>query len=192
MIRRVRLRIPILALAALAATCAAHAQAPVGLTPAPGGLTPASGGLIPFNAPVRIPDQGPLPTFSPEVLQLFTLDGEFSKSVEAGGGAAFASWFADDAVTLSNGKAPVLTKAGILDHARWKPDEYRLQWTPMGAKMSDSGDMGFTWGHYDATTFHPGAGSPTVLGGRYITIWKKQADGKWKVALDASADEPKS
>jgi ketosteroid isomerase-like protein len=28
------------------------------------------------------------------------------------------------------------------------------------------------------------------VSGRYITIWKKQADGEWKVELDASNDEP--
>ncbi len=186
------MRIPILALATFAALHhTGHAQAQVGLTPPPGALTPATGSFLPPNAPTRIPDQGPLPTFSPQVLQLLTLDGQFSQSVEKGGGAAFASWFADDAVTLSNGKAPVLNKTGIMDHARWKPEEYKLQWTPMGGKMSDSGDMGFTWGHYDATTYHPAGGNPTVLGGRYITVWKRQADGKWKVALDASAEEPK-
>ncbi len=128
---------------------------------------------------------------SPGALQLLTLDGEFSQAVAKGGGAAFVQWFADDAVTLSNGRAPVLTKAGIAASAQWKPDEYTLQWIPMGAQMGPSGDMGFTWGHYDATTKVGKGANPTTLSGRYITIWKRQADGKWKVALDASADEPK-
>ena len=29
-----------------------------------------------------------------------------------------------------------------------------------------------------------------VISGRYFTVWKKLSDGTWKVALDASADEP--
>jgi ketosteroid isomerase-like protein len=33
-------------------------------------------------------------------------------------------------------------------------------------------------------------GKPVVTTGRYITIWKKQPNGEWKVAMDASADEP--
>ena len=124
-------------------------------------------------------------------LQLLTLDGEFSQAVAKGGGAAFVQWFADDAVTLSNGKTPILTKAGIAATARWSPAVYILQWLPMGAQMGPSGDMGFTWGHYDATTTGAKGTSPTVQSGRYITVWKKQPDGQWKVALDASADEPK-
>ncbi len=124
-------------------------------------------------------------------LHLLTLDGEFSQAVAKGGGAAFVQWFADDAVTLSNGQPPVQTKAGIAAAAQWKPGEYTLQWIPMGAQMGPSGDMGFTWGHYDATTKQASGVSPTVKSGRYVTIWKRQPDGKWKVALDASAEEPK-
>ena len=33
-------------------------------------------------------------------------------------------------------------------------------------------------------------GSPLLISGRYFTVWKKLPDGTWKVALDASADEP--
>ena len=153
----------------------------------------AQEGSFPPPAKIRTPVAGTagLAALSPGALQLLTLDGEFNQSVSKGGGAAFVEWFTDDAVTLSNGQQPVLTKAGIAVNAHWKPGEYQLQWQPMGAQMGDSGDMGFTWGHYDATTFHPG-GNPTTQSGRYITIWKKQSTGGWKVALDASANEPKS
>jgi ketosteroid isomerase-like protein len=54
--------------------------------------------------------------------------------------------------------------------------------------MGPSNDTGFTWGHYDATTLDKD-GKSTVTGGRYITFWKK-VKGEWKVALDASANEP--
>jgi ketosteroid isomerase-like protein len=54
--------------------------------------------------------------------------------------------------------------------------------------MGPSNDAGFTWGHYDATVIDKD-GKSTVHSGRYITFWKK-IDGKWKVALDASALEP--
>jgi ketosteroid isomerase-like protein len=33
-------------------------------------------------------------------------------------------------------------------------------------------------------------GNPVTVTGRFITIWRKQADGSWKVELDAGADEP--
>ena len=55
--------------------------------------------------------------------------------------------------------------------------------------MGPSNDMGFTWGHYEGRSKDKN-GEPVVLTGRYFTVWKKLPDGKWKVALDASANEP--
>lgn len=151
-------------------------------------LSAAAQAPLAFPAPAT---ESALPqtTLTPGVVQLLTLDGEFSQSVAKGGGAAFASWFAEDAVTLNNGKVPILGKAHIGATARWKPDEYQLVWLPMGAQMGPSGDMGFTWGHYDSTSKDKN-GNAVTLSGRYITMWKRMPDGKWKVALDASAQEP--
>ncbi len=131
-----------------------------------------------------------MPTLSPGVIELVKLEGEFSDSVSKGGGKAFASWFADDGVTLNNGKPAVLGRTAIAANANWDPTVYQLSWYAEGAQMAPSNDAGFTWGHYDATTNNKD-GRPTTLSGRYITFWKK-VDGKWKVALDASADEPSS
>lgn len=129
------------------------------------------------------------PNLTPEILHLFELDGLFSQAVAKGGGKAFADWFADDAVTLSNGRPAVLGRASIARDAQWQPADYQLAWIPEGAQMGPSADMGFTWGHYEGRS-RDKAGQPVVTSGRYITIWKKQPDGKWKVAMDASADEP--
>ena len=129
------------------------------------------------------------PTLSPGVLMLLELDGKFQQSVAAGGGKAFASWFADDAVTLNNGKPAMMGRAAIAAQAQWDPKTYQLTWTPQGAQMGPSNDMGFTWGHYEGRSRDKN-GQPIVISGRYFTVWKKVADGSWKVAMDASADEP--
>ena len=129
------------------------------------------------------------PTLSPGVLLLLELDGKFQKAVAAGGGKAFASWFADDAVTLNNGKPAVMGRAAIAAQAQWDPKAYQLTWTSQGAQMGPSNDMGFTWGHYEGHSKDKN-GEPVVISGRYFTVWKKVADGSWKVALDASANEP--
>jgi ketosteroid isomerase-like protein len=128
------------------------------------------------------------PTLSPGVLKLLSLEGEFSAAVSAGGGRAFSSWFADDGVTLNNGQPAVRGRIAIAAAANWDPAQYKLSWYAEGAQMGPSNDTGFTWGHYDATTIGKD-GKSTTTSGRYITFWKK-VDGKWKVALDASANEP--
>jgi len=129
-----------------------------------------------------------MPTLSPGVLELLKLEGQFSAAVAAGGGKAFSSWFADDGVTLNNGQPAVLGRSAITSIANWDPATYKLTWFAEGAQMGPSNDTGFTWGHYDATTIDKD-GKSTTTGGRYITFWKK-VKGEWKVALDASANEP--
>jgi ketosteroid isomerase-like protein len=128
------------------------------------------------------------PTLSPGTMELLELDNKFSDETVKGGGRVFASWFADDALTLNNGKQPTYGKANIAASATWGPSDYELKWQPLGAQMGPSGDMGFTWGHYDGRGKDKNGGE-VVLSGRYITVWKK-VNGQWKVALDASANEP--
>ena len=106
----------------------------------------------------------------------------------AGGGATFAHWFADDAVTLNNGKPAVQGRGNIAASATWKPADYQLTWLPQGASMGPSNDMGYTWGSYEGRA-RDNNGQPVTTAGRYITIWRKQTDGQWKIALEASADD---
>jgi len=129
------------------------------------------------------------PAYSPDVAFLFGLEAKFAADTAKGGGAAFAKWFADDAVTLSNGQAPVIGRAAIAASTKWSAADYQLTWTPEGGRMSPAGDMGFTWGHYEGHFKKPD-GTSGVTSGRYMTVWKKEPDGSWKVVLDASNDEP--
>lgn len=129
------------------------------------------------------------PGLSPGVEFLYHLEAKFAADTAKGGGRAFAAWFAPDAVTLANGKAPVIGHDAIAAAATWSPQTYQLTWTPEGARMGPGGEMGFTWGHYDGVSKDQ-QGNTIRTSGRYMTVWKKQADGEWKVVLDASNDGP--
>lgn len=126
---------------------------------------------------------------SPSKALLFQLEATFAKDTAQGGGAAFAKWFADDAVTIANGQQPVRGRDAIARSANWSPSAYQLTWTPTDAVMSPAGDMGYTWGHYEGRS-KDADGNAKVTAGRYFTIWRKEPDGSWKVVLDASNQEP--
>lgn len=137
------------------------------------------------NAPNPLTDT----TVNPGKVLLFDLEARFAKDVAARGGAAFADWFANDGVTLGNGAAPKIGKVAIAKSANWSPKDYQLTWTPTDAMMGPSGDMGYTWGHYEGRS-KDANGNPVLTSGRYITMWRKEPDGNWKVVLDAGANEP--
>ncbi len=147
------------------------------------GTVPANPGGYKIISPLTTP------TLTPGQLTLLELEGRFSQAVADGGGKAFATWFAADAVTLNNGKPATLGRGAITANATWNPKEYLLTWVAQGAQMGPSNDMGFTWGHYEGRSTDKN-GQPVVTTGRYITVWKKLPDGTWKVAMDASAQEP--
>lgn len=131
-------------------------------------------------------------TVKPGKVLLFDLEARFAKDVLERGGAGFAEWFAEDGVALGNGKAPMIGKVAIAKSANWDPKLYQLTWTPTDAVMGPSGDMGYTWGHFDGYSKDVN-GNPVTTSGRYMTIWRKGADGEWKVVLDAGAnEEPKA
>jgi ketosteroid isomerase-like protein len=129
------------------------------------------------------------PTMKPGKMLLFDLEARFAKDVAARGGVAFADWFADDGVALGNGAPPQHGKVAITRSANWSPQVYQLSWTPTDAMMGPSGDMGYTWGHFEGHS-KDANGNPITTTGRYITVWRRQPDGNWKVVLDAGSNEP--
>jgi len=148
------------------------------------GQLPEAGSLS-ASAPNPLSD----PTLKPGKMLLFDLEAKFAKDVAERGGAAFADWFAEDGVALGNGTAPVVGKVAILKSANWLPKDYQLTWTPTDGLMGPSGDMGYTWGHFEGHS-KDANGNPVTTSGRYTTIWRKQPDGNWKVVLDAGSNEP--
>ena len=89
-------------------------------------------------------------------------------------------WFADDGVELGNGDVPLIGKVAIVKSANWSPKDYQLTWTPTDAMMGPSGDMGYTWGHFEGHS-KDANGNPVVTSGRYMTVWRREPDGSWKV-----------
>lgn len=58
-----------------------------------------------------------------------------------------------------------------------------IRWKPLRADVADSGDLGYTWGVAESG---PSADGPFKPYGIYVTIWKRQADGKWKFVYDSA------
>lgn len=68
---------------------------------------------------------------------------------------------------------------------------FRLQFSADQVRVSESGDLAYTRGHYSVTYSDQATQRPVNEAGTYLTIWHRQADGSWKVVEDmASADPP--
>jgi len=65
------------------------------------------------------------------------------------------------------------------------PPTARLTWEPSFVDVSASGDLGYTWGRYilNVPMTKQGA-APLIRMGTYVTIWRRQPNGAWKIVLD--------
>jgi len=64
-----------------------------------------------------------------------------------------------------------------------------LTWKPVYADMAASGDLGYTYGTFEFRS-RDKDGKLTVEYGKYVSIWKKQKDGSWKVVMDMGNSSP--
>jgi len=64
-----------------------------------------------------------------------------------------------------------------------------LAWEPVYAEVSASGDFGFTTGPWSFSRDH---NSDPVAFGHFVSIWKRGADGVWRVALDIGSDHERN
>src|SRR5215510_7678912 len=114
-------------------------------------------------------------------------DEQWSKVAAAKDLDKTVSFYAEGAVVLPPNQAAVTTKDGIRN--LWKAflDSLTdINWKTTRADMSKSGDMGYLIGTYEMTMK-----DGTKDKGKYCEVWKKQADGKWKVSADMfSSDLP--
>jgi ketosteroid isomerase-like protein len=120
---------------------------------------------------------------------LMKLESEFQKATAEKGWDGYASYFAEDGVELPNGESAVKGKQAVRKSlGDWTPG-MSLTWTPAGAGMAASGDLGYTYGEYTLKSKDKD-GHPVVRYGKYMTVWKKQKDGSWKVAADMGNNAP--
>jgi ketosteroid isomerase-like protein len=134
-----------------------------------------------------VPAQG---TKKTKVESLQQLEGAFMKEALEKGTTGYMSYYSDDATELPNGADAIVGKANIAKGMGFLDDKNnRLTWSPVSGVIADSGDLGYSWGIFEFRSKDKG-GTERVEHGKYLTIWKKQADGSWKVAVDMGNSGP--
>ncbi len=54
-----------------------------------------------------------------------------------------------------------------------------LSWEPLYAEVAESGELAFTYGIYELTV------EKSIHKGTYVSVWRKNSEGDWKLALDS-------
>ena len=111
-------------------------------------------------------------------------DAAWSKAAIAMDVAAVGSYYADDAVVLPPNMPIVIGKdAAQKAWAAILVPGNSTSWTASTVVSAASGDIVYDQGTYTASMKGPdGKAVPDT--GKYLCVWKKQADGSWKAVED--------
>jgi ketosteroid isomerase-like protein len=111
--------------------------------------------------------------------EIIKTDNDFSSmSSTMGMKKAFIEYMDDDGILLRPDHPPIIGANAIEYLTEQNDTSYTLTWNPSAAQVSASGDLGYSYGIYNLQL------QDSTLQGTYVSIWKKQKDGKWKFVLD--------
>ncbi len=114
---------------------------------------------------------------------LLKADADFAAlSEEKGLKAAFLENIDSNGVILRPDVLPMAGADAVDYIIALKDTGYTMLWKPSSAEVAVSGELGYTYGVYK---IKPSV-MDTVLYGTYVSIWKKQSDGKWKFVLQSN------
>ena len=125
------------------------------------------------------PDESAIEKWKQEILATEQAFMELVK--EQGMHKAFVSFAADDAVLMRNNSL-IIGKENI-DKQYQNQNSRGLVWEPDFIDVAASGDLAYTYGHY-TYTYADSTGASIENQGVFHTVWKRQADGRWKFVWD--------
>lgn len=117
---------------------------------------------------------------------LLAADRAFADSTDRHGLEGWMGWWADDGVRLQMGGPVAQGTAAIrrFDAGLFADSTMILRWTPTEAGTFADGRHGFTTG---TGALVRRDGSDTAWAGSYVTIWRRNDDGRWRVILDTGS-----
>jgi ketosteroid isomerase-like protein len=120
--------------------------------------------------------------------EIMQADRDFNKATQEKRAEGWLSYFALDEAAVPD--PPTAGREAI--RARYEktfsnPD-FTLTWEPIKAEVFPAGNVGYTTGKYVAR-FKNKEGRMMESRGRYITVWRKQDDGTWKIVTDTGGPD---
>jgi len=109
-----------------------------------------------------------------------------ARALVVGWKQAFLEYFASDAVGFEEGRAGLAREQ--LAKAPDPPPDLQLIWEPRFGDIAGSGDLGYLTGPVRNVRASRDGGKPRYS--NYMSVWKRQRDGSFKVVMDAGINTP--
>ncbi len=119
-------------------------------------------------------------------LEIMMEDRAFNTAVNDQGPSQWSMYFSPDGSVIEEGVGLIEGQESIqaaFDEAIYSGELAGLRWNPNSAEVSLTGDLGYTVGSF-ATEETDSAGVRSKVLGLYVSIWRRQDDGTWKVEMN--------
>jgi uncharacterized protein (TIGR02246 family) len=137
-------------------------------------------------APVPTPPAAPPDTHDADVKAIKDLEATWVQNFASKDPDKIAAVYADDAsvmitdMPVINGipAAKTALKSMVADK------NFSITFASDKVDVAKSADIAYSQGTYTMTSTNPKTKKPATDKGKYVTVFKKQADGSWKVVAD--------
>ena len=122
---------------------------------------------------------------------LRSLIKDWSAAAQAKDAVKFVGVYADDAVVMMANAPDIRGIAAIREGipAMMQDPAFALSFEPANVVVARSGDLAYETGSYSMTMTGPDK-KPATEKGQYVVVWRKDANGQWKVVVDAPISDP--
>jgi uncharacterized protein (TIGR02246 family) len=132
--------------------------------------------------------EAPKPDTAAETQAIETVENGQIAAVNQKNVDGATSVYADDAVFIGeDGKAVRGKDAIATGFKEFLADPaMKIDYTPGEKSFSSSGDLAYSTAAYTETFTDPKTKKPVTMTGTNLSVWRKQADGSWKLVADSN------
>jgi uncharacterized protein (TIGR02246 family) len=114
------------------------------------------------------------------------------KAIQAKDAAGSAANYSQDAVFVGEDGRPIEGAKAIGEAFTAMVEDPAMTFDYRQGRMvvSEGGDMAYSTATYTYTYTDPKSGKPVTSLGSNLSVWRKQADGSWKLVADNNAGKP--
>ncbi len=128
---------------------------------------------------------------SPRAPAIEQAEKDFAEATAARGASGWAEWFDDKGGQWDPGEngaegKRIEGKAAVKEYMTpvFSRPNFRLEWRPIVSALAPGGALGYTVGTWESVIISDAGKRDVKYHGAFVTVWKRQADGSWKVLFD--------
>jgi ketosteroid isomerase-like protein len=131
------------------------------------------------------------PDLAAEKEALLQADREWSTAAATPNVDSVLSFWSDDAIVIPPGQPPVMGKEALrgMVTSMMKIPGFAIAWQSDSVTVSADGSMAYMLG-VNQVSMSDDKGQVVTTHGRGVTVWRKDATGRWRCVVDVWNDEP--